>query len=123
MADRAKGHTVILLDPKGKSCTSEVFSVDLYRWLDVGGSRVAFVIGGADGLPLELKMHVDRKESSKVPFLPSISLSALTFTHQFARVLLVEQCYRAAEIRKGKNLMFRPCRLLYLLGCVFSVEH
>jgi 23S rRNA (pseudouridine1915-N3)-methyltransferase len=64
----------------------------MYEWLDRGGSRLSFVIGGAEGLPSELK------NTQKLSLL---SLSALTFTHQFARIILMEQIYRASEIRKG----------------------
>jgi 23S rRNA (pseudouridine1915-N3)-methyltransferase len=65
----------------------------MYQWLDRGGSRLSFIIGGAEGLPSELKSN---RHCSTM-----ISLSALTFTHQFARILLAEQIYRASEIRKG----------------------
>mmetsp|Transcript_24342 Transcript_24342/g.37507 ORF Transcript_24342/g.37507 Transcript_24342/m.37507 type:complete len:215 (-) Transcript_24342:378-1022(-) len=95
-ADQDKGHTVILLDPaQGQTKTSEQFSKDMYNWLDVGGSRLSFVIGGAPGLPTELLQTT--------PPHHKLSLSALTFTHQFARTLLVEQIYRATEIRKGSG--------------------
>ena len=53
----------------------------------------SFFIGGADGLPAELKADRSRL----------LSLSKLTFTHQMARLLLVEQIYRATEIRKGSG--------------------
>jgi 23S rRNA (pseudouridine1915-N3)-methyltransferase len=56
-----------------------------------GGARLSFVVGGAEGLPPELK---------GAPY-ELLSLSKLTFTHQFARVVLAEQIYRGAEIRKG----------------------
>lgn len=92
-ADEAKNHKVILLDPLGKLCTSEEFSENMYNWLEAGGSRLTFVIGGADGLPPDLKEGRRRL----------LSLGKLTFTHQWARVLLVEQIYRAAEIRKGSG--------------------
>jgi 23S rRNA (pseudouridine1915-N3)-methyltransferase len=92
-ADQSKQHSVVLLDPKGKMCTSEEFCEQLYEWLDQGGSRLAFVIGGAEGLPEDLR------QSS----ITKLSLSKLTFTHQFARTLLMEQIYRASEIRKGSG--------------------
>ena len=93
-SDESKSHTCILLDPLGKMCTSEIFSEKLYNWLQEGGSRLTFVIGGAEGLPPELLEQGDRK---------MISLGMMTFTHQFARVLLMEQIYRASEIRKGSG--------------------
>jgi len=93
-ADEAKNHKVILLDPLGKLCTSEEFSESMYNWLEEGGSRLTFVIGGADGLPPDLK------EGRRKGLL---SLGKLTFTHQWARVLLAEQIYRASEIRKGSG--------------------
>ena len=97
-ADESKGHKIVLLDPLGASKTSEVFSENMYDWLMEGGSRLSFVIGGAEGLPPELKYAQGGKKKST-----TMSLSALTFTHQFARVLLIEQIYRATEIRKGSG--------------------
>jgi 23S rRNA pseudoU1915 N3-methylase RlmH len=44
--DYSKGNSVVLLDPKGKSSTSEKLAVDVYKWLEAGGSRLVFVIGG-----------------------------------------------------------------------------
>jgi 23S rRNA (pseudouridine1915-N3)-methyltransferase len=95
--DRSKGHTFVLLDPLGSIQTSEKFSDDMYEWLDRGGSRLSFVIGGAEGLPSELKYPPQGGKPTM------ISLSAMTFTHQFARLLLIEQIYRATEIRKGSG--------------------
>ena len=107
--ESSSGATVVLLDPRGKLPTSETFATDLYDWLEEGGSRLVFCIGGAEGLPSELKsgyLEVGTKKGGKtkqVKQLPLLSLSKLTFTHQFARVLLVEQIYRASEIRRGSN--------------------
>lgn len=96
------GAVVVLLDPRGKMPTSETFSDDLYDWLEAGGSRLIFCIGGAEGLPPELQSgYLTTTKSTKQ--LPLLSLSKLTFTHQFARLLLIEQIYRASEIRKGSN--------------------
>mmetsp|Transcript_8099 Transcript_8099/g.11794 ORF Transcript_8099/g.11794 Transcript_8099/m.11794 type:complete len:211 (+) Transcript_8099:1616-2248(+) len=97
--DCKKGHSVILLDPLGKTYSSEKFSDQLYSWFDVGGSRITFVIGGADGLPTELKNNIFLIGSPHA----SLSLSSLTMTHQFSKVLLIEQIYRASEIRKGSG--------------------
>ena len=115
-ADVSKNNAVVvLLDPNGQMpSSSEAFSEKLYQWLEEGGSRLVFVIGGAEGLPWELKTGMFMQEGSnkksnrqqqqqKSAALPLLSFSKLTFTHQFARLLLVEQIYRASEIRKGSN--------------------
>ncbi len=81
---------VVALDPAGKNFTSEQFSSFLFEQIEAGGSRLTFVIGGPEGLPQNLRLSA---------FL--LSLSPLTFTHQLARLVLVEQLYRAAEIAKG----------------------
>lgn len=97
-ADESKNHKVVLLDPRGKLCTSEAFSDDMYRWLEEGGSRLSFVIGGAEGLPQEVK-----QQHKNGNLRDMLSLGMMTFTHQFARLLLMEQIYRASEIKKGSG--------------------
>lgn len=84
---------LLCLDPKGVSVTSEEFSRLFYSSLIQGGSRLAFVIGGAEGLPAPLKQKGSRL----------ISLSPLTFTHQLTRLILLEQIYRALEIQKNSS--------------------
>ena len=81
----------LILDERGRQQTSVEFTDCFFEALEAGGSRVSLFIGGAEGLPPELK-----EDRSRL-----ISLSKLTFTHQMARLLLVEQIYRATEIRKG----------------------
>lgn len=93
--DLRKEHVVVLLDPsQGKQYKSEDFAEYFYQWMQQGGSRLVFVIGGAEGLPTELLDKTD---------LPKVSLSKLTFTHQMTRLLLAEQVYRAYEIHKGSE--------------------
>lgn len=86
--------SIIVLDERGKTCTSVQFADRLFSGLEEGGSRLSFFIGGAEGLPPSLK--AEKRERL-------LSLSSLTFTHQMARLLLVEQIYRATEIRKGSG--------------------
>lgn len=78
------------LDPNGKMFDSLEFAGFLQQQFEKQGSRITFVIGGADGLPLQIKQNA-----------PLISLSKLTFTHQITRLVLIEQLYRAMEITKG----------------------
>ena len=61
------------------------------RLRDSGSSRLAFVIGGADGLTQRLKQRAAW----------TLSLSPLTFPHDLARLLLLEQIYRAQTILQG----------------------
>ena len=84
---------IVCLDPQGKTFGSEEFSDFFDSQCIKGGSRLAFVTGGAAGLPLELK-------SSSISS-PLFSLSRLTFTHQITRLVLIEQIYRALEIKRG----------------------
>lgn len=100
-ADESKKHKVVLLDPLGRLCTSEHFSMDMYRWLEEGGSRLTFVIGGAEGLPHEIKHTATMTTSEGGRHM--LSMGLMTFTHQFARLLLMEQIYRASEIKKGSG--------------------
>lgn len=80
---------VIALDETGKVVTSAGFAKLTERWWSSGD--IAFVIGGAFGLGSGVKSRA----------IEVLSLSALTFTYQFARVLLVEQLYRATCINRG----------------------
>jgi 23S rRNA (pseudouridine1915-N3)-methyltransferase len=82
-----KGGTIIALDERGKSVTSQGLSVMLSGWMQ-DGSHPVFVIGGADGLDPAVK---DKAEKM-------ISLSALTLPHAMVRVVLAEQLYRAWSI-------------------------
>lgn len=89
----SKESAYIALDPKGKMLTSEDFSTWLIHHFESGGSRLNFVIGGAEGLPASIAEGAEAK----------ISLSKLTFTHQLTRLILLEQIYRAFEIDKGSK--------------------
>lgn len=83
--------TVVLLDAAGKQFTSQQFA----RWLgelrDRGVREVVFLCGDAAGFPPEIVATAQRK----------ISLSTLTMPHEFARVVLAEQIYRAFAILAG----------------------
>lgn len=87
-----KENASFCLDPAGRSLSSEAFSAFLATEWEKGGSRLAIVIGGAEGLPKELKAGKTL-----------ISLSPMTFTHQITRLVLMEQIYRAMEIQKGTS--------------------
>ena len=84
----------IALDEYGLEQTSKQFTETLYNSIEKGGATVTFAIGAAEGLPKEIKFC---SENSKQL---SISLSKMTWTHQMARLLLMEQIYRATEIKK-----------------------
>jgi len=88
----SKDDVVILLEEKGTLRSSKDFSNFLSR-LGSTGRELVFVIGSGIGLHPILKQHSNY----------SISLSPLTFTHNFARVLLEEQIYRTCAILAGKE--------------------
>lgn len=85
-------HCVITLDQRGRHFTSEQFASKLSEW-SMFGKKITFIIGGPLGLHPRI-LSLARA---------SVSLSTLTFTHQMARVLLLEQIYRAVTIQNRLN--------------------
>jgi 23S rRNA (pseudouridine1915-N3)-methyltransferase len=83
--------TMILLDAGGKTFTSEAFAKWLGDHRDSGTREIIFLCGDADGFPDELRQRAKQK----------LSLSAMTFSHELARVMLAEQLYRAFAILSG----------------------
>lgn len=88
-ADRAA--TAVLLDAGGKAMDSTVFAKWLGEQRDRGIREVVFVCGDADGFPEVVRERVKQK----------MSLSAMTYSHELARVMLAEQIYRAFAILSG----------------------
>jgi 23S rRNA (pseudouridine1915-N3)-methyltransferase len=82
---------VCLLDVEGRSVASQDLAKTLENWQNRGLKEITFIIGGADGVASEVVEKADY----------SLSLSFLTFTHEMARVVLLEQLYRAYTIIKG----------------------
>ncbi len=80
----------IVLDVKGKQKSSEDLAVLLQRLENESRKEVIFILGGPFGVSEELLRGARER----------LSLSKMTFTHEMARVLLVEQLYRAYTILK-----------------------
>ena len=76
---------------EGKQLSSEEFSSLIKNAENSGFSQISFIIGGAFGLSEEVKKVCDFR----------LSLSKMTFTHRMARILLLEQIYRAENIAAG----------------------
>ncbi len=84
---------VITLEIGGKNLTSEEFSKKIEEIGLLGYGEIVFVIGSSCG--------ISKSVSSRANF--KLSLSKMTFLHQFARLLLVEQIYRAFKISRGET--------------------
>lgn len=81
----------VLLDVEGVTRSSHEISAEIERWQNTGIKEVSFIIGGFSGASKEIREKADCL----------LSLSFLTFTHEMARVVLVEQLYRGYSILKG----------------------
>src|SRR5688572_10803252 len=81
----------VLLDVKGEAISSPGLAAEIEKWQNRGLKEVSFVIGGANGVSPRVAEKADI----------SLSLSFLTFTHEMARAILMEQLYRAYTIIKG----------------------
>lgn len=82
-----RGMRVVVLDERGTALTTQALASRLTQW-QLGGTDVALVIGGPDGLDPAFKAAAHER----------IRLSDLTLPHAMVRVLLVEQLYRAWSI-------------------------
>ncbi|MDQ3322776.1 MAG: 23S rRNA (pseudouridine(1915)-N(3))-methyltransferase RlmH [Acidobacteriota bacterium] len=82
---------VCLLDVSGQSVSSHELAREIEKWQNRGLKEITFVIGGANGVSAAVVERADF----------GLSLSPLTFTHEMARVVLLEQLYRSYTIIKG----------------------
>lgn len=90
MAALPEKEPVLLLDITGKPTSSEALSQKLDTYALSGRSHLVFVIGGSDGVTQEIKQRATER----------ISFGPITLPHNLARVVLLEQIYRACKISK-----------------------
>jgi 23S rRNA (pseudouridine1915-N3)-methyltransferase len=81
---------IVVLDVEGKVLATEAIAEAIQTWQDQG-AKVAFVIGGPDGIHPQLKARATAKWS----------LGRITLPHPLVRVILAEQLYRAWSINAG----------------------
>lgn len=88
---KLEGGAVVAMCIEGQTCSSEALSKKLAAFALEGKSKVTFLIGGSFGLDETLKKQADWR----------LSMSPMTFPHHLARVMLLEQIYRACQIAEG----------------------
>lgn len=86
-----EGALVVALDERGKVYDSPQFAEALADWREHRSDHIVFLIGGADGFAPGIRDRADVK----------LALGPMTWPHALARVMLVEQIYRAYTILKG----------------------
>jgi 23S rRNA (pseudouridine1915-N3)-methyltransferase len=87
------GTFLATLDERGEEFTSHEFAGFLNAIMESGNREVVFVIGGAMGLDEQVTVRANKV----------IAMSRWTLTHEMARLVLLEQIYRAFTIIKGKT--------------------
>jgi 23S rRNA (pseudouridine1915-N3)-methyltransferase len=88
---RSEGSRRVALDPGGKRWSSEEFAAFLKKQREEGGRAIAFCVGGAEGFSTAFREKAD----------VLLSLSPMTMSHELARVVLLEQLYRAFTLLAG----------------------
>lgn len=86
-----QGTTVVAMCIEGETMSSTQFAATLNRWMLQGTSRIAILIGGSCGLHQTLKTQAKLR----------LSMSPMTFPHHLARIMVLEQLYRAFNIQSG----------------------
>ncbi len=84
---------VITMEIKGKELSSEEFAEKIVELTNDGQGEIVFVIGSSCGISKNVSARANLK----------MSMSKMTFLHQFARLILIEQIYRAFKIIKGET--------------------
>lgn len=91
LAALPEGARVVVCDERGKNLSSQQFADRLSGWQDDGVRDVAFLLGGADGHSDEIRKRADL----------ILGFGQLTWPHMLARIMLLEQIYRAQQIIAG----------------------
>ena len=86
-----KGGALVAMCIEGKPCSSEELSRRMADFGVQGKTQITFLIGGSVGLSEDLKRQADWR----------LSMSPMTFPHHLARIMLLEQIYRACQIAAG----------------------
>jgi 23S rRNA (pseudouridine1915-N3)-methyltransferase len=86
-----EGARFVALDPRGRQWSSPELASHLRDWADRGTGTIAFAIGGAAGLGEPVLARADT----------TLSLGSMTWPHFLARIMLLEQLYRAQQILAG----------------------
>ena len=88
-----KGGAVIAMCIEGKELSSPALAEKVEQFGLNGASQLTFLIGGSVGLDASLKQKADLR----------LSMSPMTFPHHLARIMLLEQIYRAYQILAGSK--------------------
>lgn len=88
-----KGAWLCVLTPEGKKLSSEALAGHLARVKGEGKSHLVFLLGSSFGIDPEIKALADLR----------LSFSDMTFPHHLARIMLLEQLYRAESIQAGSK--------------------
>ena len=86
-----KGGALVAMCIEGKPCSSEELSRRIIDFGVQGKTQITFLIGGSVGLDESIKKQADWR----------LSMSPMTFPHHMARIMLLEQLYRAYQIAAG----------------------
>ena len=92
--EKAAGRTaavLLLLDPRGRALSSEQWAEQVRRHQERGTQALVYAVGGADGF----------SDAARAASQGQISLGPMTLSHELARVVLLEQLYRAFTILAG----------------------
>ena len=93
LAKLPKGTWLCVFTPEGKELTSEGFAQKLSEVKISGKSSACFLIGSSFGMSQRIKDHADFR----------LSMGKMTFPHHLARIMVLEQIYRAEAIQAGSK--------------------
>ena len=85
------GAVTIVLDERGDNLDSAAIAGQIKMWREAGRPAAVFIVGGADGLDRDIKQRATVR----------LAFGAATWPHQLARIMLLEQLYRAVTILSG----------------------